>query len=322
VLEEGLRGAGGYLTDAEGERFMSRYDPERMERSTRDLVSRAGYMEIQAGRGTPDGAVLLDVSHLGAEFVERTFPGMTDRCREVGFDLAREPVKVSPTAHFHMGGAQIDPSCRTNLEGLFVAGEDSGGAHGANRLGGNGVAESTVFGARAGRSMAEYVHTDSGRLVPRGQVETAIKELLVPMSKVGDEDIYAMRREIEDLMWEKVGLVRDGQGLEFALEALDGLSERLGNASVPAFREYNLAWQEWLNMRSMLTVARLTCLSAMARKESRGSHYRSDFPSRNDEEWLRNVFIQLGEDEKPRLWEDDVRFTRMRPDDVPTSQMG
>ena len=276
-------------------------------------------MEIQAGRGTSDGAVLLDVSHLGAEFVERTFPGMTDRCREVGFDLAREPVKVSPTAHFHMGGARIDPSCRTNLQGLFVAGEDAGGTHGANRLGGNGVAESTVFGSRAGRFMAEYVQSATRRPVSRGQVETAMAENLAPMNSVGNEDVYAMRREIEDQMWDKVGLVRDGQGLGAALGALDDLSERLNRASVPAFREYNLAWQEWLNMRSMLTVAKLTCLSAMARKESRGSHYRSDFPSRNDEEWLRNVLVQSGEDGEPRLWEDDVRFTRLRPGDGPTS---
>ena len=146
VLEEGLRGVGGRLLNAQGERFMERYDPERMERSTRDMVSRAGYLEIQAGRGTPDGAVYLDVSHLGAEFVVRSFPGMVARCREVGFDLAREPVKVSPTAHFHMGGVRIDEMCRSSLDRLFVAGEDSGGVHGANRLGGNGVADPPFLG--------------------------------------------------------------------------------------------------------------------------------------------------------------------------------
>ena len=183
VLEEGLRGAGGYLLNALGERFMERYDPERMERSTRDMVSRAGYMEIQAGRGTSDGAVLLDVSHLGAEFVERTFPGMAARCREVGFDLGREPVKVSPTAHFHMGGVRIDQLCRSGLDGLFVAGEDSGGVHGANRLGGNGVAESTVFGALAGDSMAEFATDRSRPVVDGKQVEDTIAKATHPWAE-------------------------------------------------------------------------------------------------------------------------------------------
>jgi succinate dehydrogenase / fumarate reductase flavoprotein subunit/fumarate reductase flavoprotein subunit len=133
---------------------MARYDPARLERSTRDVVARAGYLEIMAGRGTPEGGILLDVSHLGAAAVQRQFPGMVERCRDFGMDLRREPVPVSPTAHFHMGGVAIDVDCRSNPDGLFVAGEDAGGVHGANRLGGNGVAESTVFGARAGDEAA------------------------------------------------------------------------------------------------------------------------------------------------------------------------
>ena len=154
VLEEGLRGAGAWLLNARGERYMARYDPERMERATRDLVSRASYLEIAAGRGTAAGGVLLDASHLGAAFVARNFPGMVKRCAEVGYDLTTGPVEVTPTAHFHMGGVRIDVDCRTALPGLLVAGEDAGGVHGANRLGGNGVAESCVFGARAGRTAA------------------------------------------------------------------------------------------------------------------------------------------------------------------------
>src|ERR687886_1399442 len=134
---------------------MERYDPERMERSTRDVVSRSSYQEIMEGRGTPAGGVLIDISHLGAEEVERRFAGMVARCRQIGQDLAREPVEISPTAHFHMGGVIIDKCCQTSLAGLLVAGEDAGGVHGANRLGGNGVAESTIFGARAGHAGAE-----------------------------------------------------------------------------------------------------------------------------------------------------------------------
>ncbi|MGH7266989.1 MAG: FAD-dependent oxidoreductase, partial [Candidatus Rokuibacteriota bacterium] len=174
LLEEGLRGAGGRLFNAAGERFMARHDPVRLERSTRDVVARASYLEISSGRGTPEGGVRLDVSHLGAEFVERHFRGMVRRCRDFGLDLARRPVPVMPTAHFLMGGAVIDAECRTPVEGLFAAGEDTGGVHGANRLGGNGVAESTVFGGIAGDVMADWV---AGRprpaISPRDAAERA-----------------------------------------------------------------------------------------------------------------------------------------------------
>src|SRR5262252_8978369 len=157
LLEEGLRGAGAHLFNGRGERYMERYDPERKEHSTRDRVSRAGFMEIMAGRGTENGGVWIDVSHLGAEFVEKNFTGMRERCLRIGSDLAREKVEVCPTAHFNMGGIRINRDGFTNLEGLFAAGEDSSGVHGANRLGGNGVAESTVYGARVGDSVAAWV---------------------------------------------------------------------------------------------------------------------------------------------------------------------
>src|SRR5205807_5721183 len=157
LLEEGVRGAGAHLFNGRGERYMERYDPERKERSTRDRVSRAGFMEIIAGRGTENGGVWIDVSHLGAEFVEKNFAGMRERCLRIGSDLAREKVEVCPTAHFNMGGVRIDKDGFTNLEGLFAAGEDSSGVHGANRLGGNGVAESTVFGARVGDAVAKWL---------------------------------------------------------------------------------------------------------------------------------------------------------------------
>src|SRR5690242_8621916 len=156
VLEEGLRGAGGYLLDGSRERFMSRYDP-RNERATRDVVSRAIYAEMRAGRSTPNGGVYLAMSHLGPDSVRAQFKGMVDRCRDCGFDLAGGLVEVVPTAHYMMGGVEFAADGSTALTGLFAAGEDTGGVHGANRLGGNGVANSTVFGAIAGDTMAAWV---------------------------------------------------------------------------------------------------------------------------------------------------------------------
>src|SRR3989442_1733317 len=156
LLEEGLRGAGARPSNGPGERYMERYDPRKMERATRDVISRSSYLEIMAGRGTPGGGVYIDVSHLDHDFVARSFRGMVERCHDYGFDLLRDRVEVSPSAHYQMGGVAMDVDCRTNLECLFVAGEDGGGVHGANRLGGNGVADSIVYGGGAGGSNGGY----------------------------------------------------------------------------------------------------------------------------------------------------------------------
>ncbi|MBI3029908.1 MAG: FAD-binding protein [Candidatus Rokubacteria bacterium] len=314
LLEEGLRGAGGRLLNGKGERFMARYDPERLERSTRDLVSRAAFTEVQEERGTANGGVWIDVSHLGAKFVEENFRGMVKRCRDFGKDLAREPVEVGPTAHFMMGGVVIDPECRTALEGLFAAGEDAGGVHGANRLGGNGVGDSTVFGGIAGDVMAEWVAGRALLSVSAAGAEEAAKRLTAPLAASGPPP-YPLLARLRSLMWERVGLIRDGTGLQAALVEIEEIEARVGAVAVPGGPEYNLAWQDWLNLLSMTTAARLIARSSLERTESRGSHYRRDFPE-SDPRWLVSVLVQA-KDGEVGVRTEPVRFGRARPDSQP-----
>jgi fumarate reductase flavoprotein subunit len=265
-----------------------------------------------AGRGSPHGGVFIDVSHLGVAFVEHNFPGMVERCCDVGFDLACEPVEVSPTAHYLMGGVKIDTACRSNLDGLFVAGEDAGGVHGANRLGGNGVACSTVFGGIAGDSMAAYIAGKELPEISEAQLRAVIARVLAPFDCSGGEDVYALRDELKARMWELAGLVRHAAGLETARQALAELHERAARVRLNGTPRLNAEWQEWLNLDSMLTVSQMIVASALARQESRGSHYRSDYPEAEDGQQLANVYVQQDGDQM-RLWREPVRFPRLTP---------
>ncbi len=279
LLEEGLRGAGGHLRNGLGERFMARYDAARMERSTRDLVSRASFLEVVEGRGTPNGGVWIDVSHLGADVVERNFRGMVKRCRDFGRDLARGPVEVGPTAHFLMGGVVIDSACHTCVEGLFAAGEDTGGVHGANRLGGNGVAESTVFGGLAGDAIAAFV---DGRAAPRvsaAALAPSVAALTAPFTRAGGPALYELQHALREVMWEGAGLVRDRTSLRAALAEIDRIDTGLETVGVTGDPSLNTAWQDWLSLRNQVLAARLIVLSALERRESRGAHFRRDFPA-------------------------------------------
>jgi succinate dehydrogenase/fumarate reductase flavoprotein subunit len=317
LLEEGLRGAGGRLLNGRGERFMERYDAERMERSTRDLVARASYTEAAEGRGAPNGGVWIDVSHLGAATVEKSFRGMVKRCRDFGFDLAREPVEVGPTAHFMMGGVVIDPDCRTDVEGLFAAGEDTGGVHGANRLGGNGVGESTVFGGIAGDSMADWVVGRPQFRSSPAAVEAAAQRALAPLGRAPSGDnVYALLSRLRALMWDRVGLVRAGSELAIALGEIEEIGRRAERAAVAGARAYNMAWQDCLNLQNQVTVGWLIARSAQERSESRGSHYRRDFPEPSSD--LYNVYVAFGEG-APKVWTEPVRLSRLGPQATPRS---
>ena len=315
LLEEGLRGAGAQLYNGLGERFMERYDP-RLERATRDVVSRSSYMEIMAGRGSPAGGVWIDARHMGEEFLLTNFPGMVERCADYGFDLVHGRVEISPSAHFQMGGVTIDTQCRTSLEGLFAAGEDAGGVHGANRLGGNGVADSIVFGGVAGDHMTDYVHERALPTVSAAQVQELTARWSRPLSGAGEEKPFALRKELEDLMWEKVGVVRNGKDLETALETLGTLRERAARVTVPGTAASNPAWNALLDLTNLIEVGEMVAQGATLRTESRGAHYRLDHPA-SDPTWLKNIFLTPRGDALDVHME-PVRFTRMQvPDAAP-----
>jgi len=314
LLEEGLRGAGAQLFNVLGERFMERYAPEVKERATRDVVSRSSFMEITAGRGTPNGGVFIDASVMGPNFVKKNFPGMVERCRDYGFDLAHERVEVSPTAHFFMGGARIDTRCLTDLDGLYVAGEDAGGVHGANRLGGNGIADSTVFGGIAGDSMAHDVIARELAPFDERQVEELIKQMEAPFGREG-VDLYPLRETLRLSNWEKLGIIREEKGLLEGLQIIQELQEKMNRVGVAGGKAYNIPWNDWLNMRNLLDVSAIVGQSALKRQESRGAHYRNDFPKKNNKEYLKNFFIKREKGET-KIYERPVVLNRLKPEDI------
>jgi fumarate reductase flavoprotein subunit len=298
VLEEGLRGAGGYLLNGAGERFMSNYD-DQGERATRDIVSRAIYAEMRAGNTTPNGGVYIAMSHLGAGNVAQKFPGMVKRCADCGFDLAGGQVEVVPTAHYLMGGVVVDVDTRTDLPGLYVAGEDAGGAHGANRLGGNGVANSTVYGGIAGDVMASEVFKQQSWQEPDKEiVEHEIEHALSPFRKKAG-DINSIRDRLMDVMWDQVGVLRNEQELRQGLRQLQNLNqELLGSGLADENRVFNLSWHDWLNLRNQIEMSEVIASAALARENSRGAHYRQDF---TDTGSLQDSYFTIAQLERGEL---------------------
>jgi fumarate reductase flavoprotein subunit len=312
VLEEGLRGAGGHLLNGAMHRFMGDYDPH-LERATRDVVSRAMYAEMRAGRTTANGGLYIKMGHLGPENVRRLFKGMVERCEDCGFDLAGGLVEVVPTAHYFMGGVVCDVDTSTDLPGLFVAGEDASGMHGANRLGGNGVANSTVFGGIAGDTMPKWIRAAGGRCAPD---ETALEAELARAQqpfRAKPGDLNGLRERLLDTMWNDVGVIRNRAGLDRAIAALDDIeAELLATGVADDTRAFNLSWHDWLNLRSLTETSRVIALAARARENSRGAHFREDFPDEGD---LANSTFTVARLEHGQLalTERPVEFTIVRP---------
>ena len=313
IIEEGLRGAGGYLLGGDGKRFMAKYD-KRAERATRDIVSRSMQREILAGNVNDAGGLWIEMGHLGPDRVRREFKGMVERCTDMGFDLAGGRVPVVPTAHYMMGGLVFRPDGSTALPGLFAAGEDTGGVHGANRLGGNGVANSTVFGGIAGDTMAQWVPREGALVAPDATaLDAAIAALEAPFARTA-RNLSPLRDALQEMMWDKAGILRDAAGLAEASSALDALETELDASGVDgANRAFNLTWHDWLNLKSLLLVSRAIVVASQAREESRGAHWREDFPQTNDEAaGLAATSVRLEDGRVTLAWQ-PVAFARLKP---------
>ena len=279
LVTEAVRGEGGQLKNALGERFMARYDPERMELSTRDRVALANYTEIAEGRGGPNGGVFLDISHIGKDHILERLPRMYRQFLELQMlDISSQPMEVAPTAHYSMGGVVVDPETHaTDVVGLYAVGEVAAGLHGANRLGGNSLAETVVFGHRAGAAAAEYSATRDLQLRARHVVRAADQELS-SLVRPGSEFARPLQRALRDTMWETCGVVRDRVGLQRGLDRVAELQELARDVDVRPSSEGYADLAHALDLRASLVAAEATLLGALARRESRGAHQRRDFP--------------------------------------------
>ncbi|TKX47426.1 FAD-dependent oxidoreductase [Halorubrum sp. SD690R] len=294
LVTEAVRGEGGRLFNAEGERFMERYSPDQMELDARDVVARAIAREIGEGRGTEHGGVYLDISHRDADFIEERLPRMYERFQDLGVDMAEEPVEVAPTSHYGMGGVAVDDHGETDVDGLFAIGETMAGVHGANRLGGNSLAETVAYGVVAGERIADRV--DGPGEVPDAlreeTVEPHLRDLRAMADNDGANDVDAVLADLRELMWEHAGILRDESSLREGLDRLAAVRDRAADMRVgPVTSEsFELA----VDAGFMLVAAEAVLRGALEREESRGAHYRTDHPD-TDPDWRRNVYFDAAD---------------------------
>ncbi len=337
LVTEGVRGEGGILKNKEGKRFMfddipepyrpqTSTDPEEgwryvcgdknakrpPELLTRDHVARCIMREVKAGRGSPHGGVFLDIAWIkekipnAAEHIKRKLPSMYHQFMQLAnLDITKEPMEIGPTTHYAMGGIRVNGDTQaTNVPGLFAAGECAAGLHGANRLGGNSLSDLIVFGQRAGEHAAKYAKANPNISVSDAQVEAAYHEAVAPFERPagsGSEGPYQVQSDLQNMMQELVGIVRQQNEMEKALDGIGKLKERAEKVGVQGHREYNPGWHTALDLKHLLTVSEAITKSAIDRRESRGGHFRDDFPNKDPEAAKYNTVLSKATDGSMKL---------------------
>lgn len=280
LVTEGVRGEGGLLYNSNHERFMLRYDPVRRELSSRDVVARSIFKEAEAGRGTPHGGAWLDISHRGADYVKAKLPGMYEQFRTLAdVDITREPFEVAPTVHYTMGGVRVDAATgATRVPGLFAAGEVACGLHGANRLGGNSLGDLLVFGRRAGDAARRYARETPPPRPDRSALEREMERVAAPLARADGGNPFQLMAELQSVMTTYVGIVRSEESLRTGAAKLAELADRARRMAVRGGRAYNPGWHTVFDVESLLLLGQAIVRGALARQESRGAHWRTDYP--------------------------------------------